>query len=522
MNTTLSPYEWDFFIAHAGPDKEVAERLYDRLCQDARTFLDSRSLELGDDWDIKLREAQQSSLVTVVLISGHTDQAYYQREEIAAAIALARTDSGHRVVPVYLNSEAAASDSVPYGLRLKHGITLSDSVGLGELQDALLKLRTRLQNEDPNTVTSARRNLRSDLAMSIGVEGASAKSWQSSDTTLEYRLTRSDDLIRIHPSMPYLDTFKRGGTIEPLSYTYVPFTWDFPNLDFKIVNNGHRTIFLTEAYFDIKTSRVDPTPILVVNQDSYSSNARHFSISNQGWGSVQNFRAYFHLTPHGNRPPVEPPYPHEAWVGDFVESTNVDITAAFEETGVDFTGLASLRIVESSWRDGKGEVKYIDGDGEEQIVSEEEFEGRRNCYLGDFQHNAGIVTGELVYDTASADAGIQERRVRFSAVVHLFNEMLCGAPAASTYQYAIKFDTEGSNYQRRVGISHVLKPGEADRFNLKIGLDKSSLHSFTVTLLYNDGHELTSPTIELLTFIPRSGAEYTSDRPSPLFADEDT
>src|SRR5262245_55626966 len=141
MGATSHPYKWDFFIAHASPDKVIAGQLYDRLNPTAPTFLDSRSLELGDDWDLELREAQKSSLVTVVLISDHADQAYYQREEIVAAIALARSKGDHRVVPVYINSEAASSDAVPYGLRLKHGITLSDSVGLGELSDALLRLR---------------------------------------------------------------------------------------------------------------------------------------------------------------------------------------------------------------------------------------------------------------------------------------------------------------------------------------------------------------------------------------------
>ena len=517
MNTTLSPYEWEFFIAHAGPDKAVAEQLYDRLCQDARSFLDSRSLELGDDWDLRLREAQQSSLVTVVLISAHTEQAYYQREEIAAAIALARSDSGHRVVPVYLNSEAATSDSVPYGLRLKHGITLSDSVGLKELQEALLKLRSRLLS-DPSPVASGRRNLQTDFAMSIGVEGASQDPWQSLDTTLEYRITRSDDFIRIYPSMPYLDTFNRGGPIDPIAYNYVPFTWDFPNLDFKVVNNGHRTIFLTEVCFDIETSRADPTPILVVAQDLYGTNAGHFGISNEGWGSVRNLRAYFHLTPARDSPPVESTYPHEVRVGDFVEEANVDITSAFERMGVYFEGLAYLSRGSSSWYDEKSEITFVGSNGEEQTVSAKEF--RSSC-LGDFQDNAGIVSGELVYDGASLDAGVQERRVRFSTVVHIFNEWRAGAPAPSTCQYATKFDTEGADYQRRVGISHVLKPGEADRFNVKIGVDRSSLHSFTVSLIYNDGHELTSPGIELLTFIPRSGAQYASDRPGPLFADED-
>jgi hypothetical protein len=138
-------YDWDFFIAHAGPDARVAERLYEHLNPKSRVFLDSRNLLLGDNWDTVLPKAQQTSLVTVVLISSKTEVAYYQREEIAAAIALARENAeNHRVVPVFLNEEAKGNDSVPYGLRLKHGLTVSEKLSLKTVAAKLLDLLPRL------------------------------------------------------------------------------------------------------------------------------------------------------------------------------------------------------------------------------------------------------------------------------------------------------------------------------------------------------------------------------------------
>jgi hypothetical protein len=133
--------EWDFFIAHAGADTASAEELFDRLKSASRVFLDSRCLRLGDDWDRKLAEAQRAASVTVVLISSRTEQAYYQREEIAAAITLARANEDeHRVVPVYLDPETAASDALHYGLRLKHGLTLSGEITLDTVASRLLDL----------------------------------------------------------------------------------------------------------------------------------------------------------------------------------------------------------------------------------------------------------------------------------------------------------------------------------------------------------------------------------------------
>ena len=73
-----------------------------------------------------------------MLISKNTASAYYQREEVAAAIALARkAGDRHRVVPLDLNVDPAHPD-VPYGLRLKHGISLGVDVDLARAAARLL------------------------------------------------------------------------------------------------------------------------------------------------------------------------------------------------------------------------------------------------------------------------------------------------------------------------------------------------------------------------------------------------
>jgi hypothetical protein len=134
--------DWDFFLAHAGADQEKAESLYEYLADKSRVFLDSRCLRLGDDWDAELAAAQRHSLVTVVLVSINTEAAYYEREEVAAAIALARKDrDSHRVVPLYTDVTGSDDARIPYGLRLKHGISLGDDCTLADAAARLLDLR---------------------------------------------------------------------------------------------------------------------------------------------------------------------------------------------------------------------------------------------------------------------------------------------------------------------------------------------------------------------------------------------
>jgi TIR domain len=120
------PYDWDFFLAHAGADLEVAKNLKESLEPPARVFLDAVNIQLGDDWDERLSEAQRSSLISVVIVSPNTKKAYYQREEIAAALQMAREDPDtHRVIPLYLSARQIPPGEIPYGLRLKHSLQIS-------------------------------------------------------------------------------------------------------------------------------------------------------------------------------------------------------------------------------------------------------------------------------------------------------------------------------------------------------------------------------------------------------------
>jgi hypothetical protein len=148
VKSNMGKRTWDFFVAHASADRELAEGLYELLSPQFRVFLDSRSLVPGDDWDQAIAKAQTESAISLILVSSNTENAYYQREEVASAIDMARNDRDqHRVVPIYVGGREAVANNLPYGLRLKHGISLIAPDGLPEIAEQLKK------------------NLRSSLAM---------------------------------------------------------------------------------------------------------------------------------------------------------------------------------------------------------------------------------------------------------------------------------------------------------------------------------------------------------------------
>jgi len=174
-------FSYDFFLAHAGPDAAGAERLYDLLGAETRVFLDSRSLVLKDDRDRALSEAQRSSRVTVVLVSANTDTAFYLREEISAAIDLARANATeHRVVPVYLDAVPA---SVPYGLRLKHGLMVSDHSSFEQVAARLLDLHRTLVARMPEPAAAHVAD-RDEAAAGVS-EGDVVRNMMQSGTSLQ-------------------------------------------------------------------------------------------------------------------------------------------------------------------------------------------------------------------------------------------------------------------------------------------------------------------------------------------------
>ena len=129
---------WDFFVAHAGADAPLAARLAALLkAGGASVFLDAEELLPGDVWPRILARAQDSSAVTVILVSNNTAGAYYEFEELAEAIQMSRrADSRHRVAPVYLEEV----ERVPYGLRVVHGLWALDDAGLERAARQLLRL----------------------------------------------------------------------------------------------------------------------------------------------------------------------------------------------------------------------------------------------------------------------------------------------------------------------------------------------------------------------------------------------
>lgn len=312
-------------------------------------------------------------------------------------------------------------------------------------------------------------------------------SWNVDETHLSYSVEKNGKATVIYPEMGYLNRFKNGGPIRPLSVTR--FKWNFPTLDVKLVNNSSKTIYLTDAVFNVRQSRLDPAPLLVVHRNRLRANAWRVPLYNYGSGIASNLRMRFHLTPLFESPPspnYSAPFAHEVHVGDVERRAIMSLAPAFIKMGVDVESLKAL-------------PRY----GRHQM-STEEFEAHRRQFLGPFTSGRASLSGELVFTSKTLSGKTKKWRVQFSAIVQLFNRKAKKKVRLPTREYDVKLDSENVNYLRRVPISHVLEPGESDRFTLMIAVDRSSYHSFVLELMTSENEVFDSFPVRLHAVIPRS------------------
>lgn len=131
---------YDFFIAYATPDRRLAQALCWFLQDDAcEVFLDIQDLSPGAVWPPELREALEASRAIVVLVSTHTNDAFYQQEEIVRAIQLARDKpNAHTVIPVILEKLPQSALSMPYGMSSMQAQDATRSGGLKRVATELV------------------------------------------------------------------------------------------------------------------------------------------------------------------------------------------------------------------------------------------------------------------------------------------------------------------------------------------------------------------------------------------------
>lgn len=354
-----------------------------------------------------------------------------------------------------------------------------------------------------------------DVYMDVSVMNEDTSSWnRGEDTILLYSVDRNEHQIRIESNLGYVTSFNAGGPIEPMNYmspSWCAFRWDFPILDFKVLNDRQAPLFLTEVVLDIDESRINPAPLLTIKRDTQQRQAGDLLLVNEGWCDLTDLTVSFRLLPGivATPTPVEPPFRHSITLPRLEDFAAVDVTPAFREEGVDIDGL--ILLTNGKWDQDAFVAPKVDGS--EERMTQAEMQERCKKYLGRFQEEVGTLAGEISFTTAD-DAG-RKHRVKFHASVYLANRNRMGILKPPTFTYDTAFEIQNTHYQRRVQISHTLQPGEADRFTIKVAVAQTSFHRFRATLRDITGLTLESLPIEMDCFVPRSRRKIVEKAISP-------
>lgn len=127
---------WDVFLAHAGPDADIAQELHDLLmARGVSVCFDRSVLRPGDDWHALLPDYVRQSGMVVALVSEATQKAHYERSEIVLAVNLVRRE-GRRLVPVRLHADV----EMPYGTEQLHALDAFGEAGLVRTAETIVDL----------------------------------------------------------------------------------------------------------------------------------------------------------------------------------------------------------------------------------------------------------------------------------------------------------------------------------------------------------------------------------------------
>jgi hypothetical protein len=315
-----------------------------------------------------------------------------------------------------------------------------------------------------------------------------------------YAARASSSSLAIVPNIPYLDLLRRGGPITAHPYWWVPFEMALPEIDIKVVNNTKETLFFTEAVFQIDRSALDPAPVLIIPDAGYEMK---MEIKNFGWKQIDSAEVKYQLLPPDG-PDVFGQFDKSLTVSESeLGYISLDFSQAFADLGVDVETLRNrpIRIT--------GATHTIrERDGRLVTLNKQDIDERVRKAFGPFPEGVAKVVGEIIYRDPRQNG--ESRSIKFVNRVHL-GEKGPGAPAPPSFTYNVKLEVNGSDYEKRMPISQALKPGEFDRFTIRVAADSSSDHRFRLRLVYNKGRFVQSPPVELNLFMPKGAERYLRD-----------
>lgn len=305
-------------------------------------------------------------------------------------------------------------------------------------------------------------------------------------------------------------------------------------IDFKIVNNSKKSIFITDAILEVETSHPNNEPLMVLI-DPYMISEIVFL--NDGWGepkevilsssiiSKQNGLQFKELTYRKEKSKL-----YENITEYYFEITPLLELHGFSSEKIKQSLFINRKIENLYDEREKYEIMRIDSNEleinldkkiynidnqidllEKQIVPM--WDDIHKSYINAFGSNFSQeddanwvdVVGNLLYKWNDFKNIEHSRKIDFEQSVLVTPPDGVGAPGfEATGTYEVQLKTEGNDYEIHKPISQTIEAGKFDRFILWVGAPQSSVHKFLVRIKYNENKQLVSKIIYLDYLMPRS------------------
>ncbi len=279
------------------------------------------------------------------------------------------------------------------------------------------------------------------------------------DFTLTYDYERVGQVIHIWPVMPYLTLLQNGGPVLGIKYWWSPFQWQFPKLSIKAVNNTSKTLLLTEAALNIKSSVVNTDPVIIVEENFWNVGKTRFS--NEGWGDVLDPVFRFCVKD----------------IAEYTTDTDVDAADGNELHLPSFSEFLNVDVSDFVPRQLRGE----------RLVT---------------------VVGQLRYRTESGATGALRLKTRVSLV-----RPGPALPKPPNYVYDLFLPAGKARYEKLLPTAQEIRAGDTDHFLIRVGTDKS--FRFEISLAFRTAQRVELPGAELVLelFVPRSQVDSIREGP---------
>lgn len=293
------------------------------------------------------------------------------------------------------------------------------------------------------------------------------------------RLLITEGFASDQRTFDYLALLQKGGPVDALQWTgEAEFTFMFPSLDVRLVNNSQRKLLISEVMVKVASSESDrrPLPFLAEGTEVFI-----FHVLNEGWAPMESCSVKFSISPREWK--REPVPQFEKNLGRLDRSAAVDVSRELVQAGL------SPQWVE---REKKFREEDTEGEPDEELMKP-------------FSATA-YLAGVLSYSWRGQGGSLESHSVRFRVGVPLWVGPL-GGGAAVAGRYEAMLRADGRDYAVPIPVSHRVDPGTTTRLLVRLGIPRTSRHRFNLQLRTTRGETVESGTIALDGLLPPTAAK---------------